>query len=174
MPAGRPALPDNIKALKGTLKKHRINTRQPAAAYLKKPPPVPKEIKGIADKLWRSIGKRYTATRVLTDNHLSFMAHIAATMAEMLAIRDRLWQEDMQTGELVYTTTQEAVEQLVKANGERFVKTYRIPHPDVKHYSILKQEFRVSCAQFGMTPATSEKLIAQVDAGVEPDEFDPF
>ena len=172
--AGRYPLPDNVKALKGTLQPCRVNKKQPNHKYLEKAPPVPQHLKGIADKPWKFLARRFTKTRVLTQDHLDFMEVLAVLIAELHSLRERLWPVDMVTGKRVYTTTQEICEELIKKNGDVFRKEYLIPHPDVRHYSDKLKEFRQCCVQFGMTPATSSKLIAQADIGIDPDEFDPF
>ena len=124
--------------------------------YFQKPPPVPLELKGIKDAqlMWKFLARRFTKTRVLKPSHLNFMSHLCATWAEMLAVRGSI-------------ADQIVVEETRKADGQHFKKTYKIPHPDREIYMLLKQEFRASCSQFGMTPLT-------VNSGVEPDDFDPF
>ena len=149
MSTGRPRKPTEIKRRQGTLRKSRLNKREP-----KLPPgapPMPGHLDEVAQQEWRRLVAIALRARVLTEADRSIVEIAAAAYSTWRAARAVVQSEGM-----TYETT--------NTTGGNVIK----PRPEVAIESDAWRRYKSAVCELGFTPATRSKVQA-----FEGEEEDP-
>lgn len=153
---GRPRKPEALKDLKGTSRPSRKNTNSPKVA--KGIPEVPARVRQdeIATEFYMRITKHLHSMKVIT-------------MADEIALEQLC---------IMYSEMAELEKQIVEKGG-RVVKSYtknghtEKTRPEVQQLLEIRRQFNTQLQQFGLTPATREKVNAEAP-GEQGDLFEGF
>jgi P27 family predicted phage terminase small subunit len=148
MKPGVKPLPTKIKALRGTLRKHRTNTQEPTAQPGM--PACPTELAAVAKREWKRISKHLSAMGLLTTIDRAALALYCDAYGRWLDAIQALQQYGV----------------VIKSpNG------YPVQSPYVAIANKAGEQVRLLLAEFGMSPASRTRVTA-VEAQREPDELE--
>ncbi len=156
--SGRRRQPDAVRALKGS-KTRSYHRHEPAYEPVMPVMPLFVSADPRAVEKWTVLGKRLSATRVLTEADGEMLALLCTSWADLERLRDQYAAMNYQS--LV-------VDEVVAANGERRRKVKANPLIAL----IRETSLRVSrfLGEFGLTPMTR----AKVGASPSGESDDPF
>ncbi len=146
---GRKPTPTAIKELEGNPGKRKLNDREPQP--MKKAPPCPKWLEPEAKKEWRRLAKKMEALGILTEIDMGAFAGYCQAYAR--------WKE---------------AEEFITQHGT-IVKTpsgYWQQVPQVSIAQTYLKMMQKSAEQFGLTPASRSRIVADSTATNTEDELE--
>lgn len=155
MPAGRPSKPTELKRRQGTLRKSRLNKREPALPP--GAPALPPELDKIAAAEWRRLVAEALRMRVLTESERGLLCIAAAAYSTWRRAEDAL----AEAGSLTYETTNTTGGAVIKAR------------PECAIASDAWRRYYNAIVQLGMTPASRSK-VSSIGEGEEEDPAAAF
>lgn len=169
MPKGRPALPDELKKAKGTLRPGRVNSEAPKV--LPGMPEIPLGLTGIAKKKFVELSQELVQMRVITPHDRLILEQISKEWElfkelEKTIKKDGLFYHSRIT-EIVTETTPEG--EKVATVKEKVTSTAVKLHPAVKARNQCWANIMKGLQECGLTPSTRNKLKI-----VQKEEVNPF
>jgi len=145
---GRPRLPESTKKLKGTARPSRSNPRAPQVP--KGIPDMPLRVKQseVAAAFWTRVTKHLHTMKVITIQDEIALEQMCLIYAEMVSLESELYNAD---------GLRVATYKSYTKNG-----TTEKTKPQVQQIMELRRQFAALLQQFGMTPATRDKVNAEV------------
>lgn len=144
--AGRPRITDEVKAKRGTLKKHRVNTNQPSSEYLTVDElKSPTYFNKYAKAFFYEYGKQCIELGILKKSDLMSF--------EALATQVGIYQEalyDIKKNGMYSTGTNK--------NGS----TYKMQSPSINIQNNAYKQILTGLSKFGLTPSDRSKIIVSL------------
>jgi P27 family predicted phage terminase small subunit len=152
---GFPPQPTALKILRGNPGRRPLNKKEPKALVGK--PPFPEWLAAldpVTKEIYESLAHRLVKTKVLTENELESLAHLADSEALYRRLR-----VEIQAGFVYETTTMQGA-------------VMRRPKPEMAMLLDLKRQIRQGLMDFGLTPSSRTKVQTVEDAQKDPlEEF---